>query len=91
MTQQFMKLVLGGTDDLAEPSSSNHPFQFLMGGDTIRVKLPRVPTADGYVGELCWSLVEGVARLHLCIVSATYDVDGEILTPAVWHSCTFSA
>lgn len=85
-----MKLILGGSDDIPAKSSSDSAFQFYSGGDTIRVKNQRVPDELGYEGELCWSYVEGVASLHLCVVSASIDEDGEVLVPAVWHSLTLT-
>lgn len=91
MTQQCMKLILGGGDDIPADSSSESPFQLYVGGDTIRVKTPRLPDELGYVGEICWSMNEdGVASIHLCVTSASLDADGEVLVPAVWKSAVLS-
>lgn len=87
MTTQCMKLILGGSDEGAAPSSSELPFQFYSAGDTLRLKAPRTPGELGMVGELCWDVTEdGNARLHLCVTDAVLDEDGEVLTAAVWKT-----
>ena len=91
MTQQFMQLILGGTDDALAPSSSNSPFKLYHGGDTLRLKQSRIPGDEGYVGEICWSInSDGNAMLHLCTSETVYNQDGIITTPAVWQSLTFT-
>jgi len=87
MTQQLQKLIIGGSEDIPAESSSDSQFQLYFGGDTLRVKTPRLPNELGQVGEICWSVNEDTtATLHLCITNASLDADGEVLVPAVWRS-----
>lgn len=87
MTQQFQKLIIGGSEDIPAESSSESQFQLYYGGDTLRVKTPRLPNELGLVGEICWSVNEdGNATIHLCVTNASLDADGEVLVPAIWRS-----
>jgi protein involved in polysaccharide export with SLBB domain len=87
MTQQFMQLILGGTDDVPAQSSSSSPYKLYHGGDTLRLKTPREPGAEGYIGEICWSITgAGDAAIHICTVSTVFDQDGVITSPAIWRS-----
>lgn len=89
MANLFDSVVIGTSSDVGKTSSElQHVLQ--VEGDTIKLSNPRPPTANGYTGELCWNYVGGQANLFLCVQGASLDVDGEVLTPAVWHTLVFT-
>lgn len=56
-------------------NSSSSDWQLNIGGDTVRIVNPRIPspTTDGNPGEICWgsNTVLGITSYYICVCVAT--------------------
>ena len=76
----------GSIDDVSPIHTSSKSGLLLSTmGDTLRIAQSKVPTEEGYAGEVTWTLApSGTGTIFLCVTSAVLDEDGEVITPAVW-------